>query len=72
MDGHIARVSVLNKFLTIQILIQKRTHIIIFDNGTKVCYDRIISNPLGEWKYDHHQIMEWYLDAQSNALYHHI
>jgi hypothetical protein len=33
----------LNKLLTIQILIQKRTNIIIFDNDAKGCYDRIIS-----------------------------
>jgi hypothetical protein len=31
-----------------------------------------IGDPLGEWKSDHHQIMEWYLDASSSALYHHI
>jgi hypothetical protein len=34
--------------------------------------DGDIGDPLGEWKSDHHKIMEWYLDAQSNALYHHI
>jgi hypothetical protein len=34
--------------------------------------DGNIGDPLGEWKSDHHQIMEWYLDAQSNTLYHHI
>jgi hypothetical protein len=34
--------------------------------------DGDIGDPMGEWKSDHHQIMEWYLDAQSNALYHHI
>jgi hypothetical protein len=34
--------------------------------------DGDIGDPLGQWKYDHHQIMEWYLYAQSNALYHHI
>jgi hypothetical protein len=28
-------------------------------------------DPLVEWKFDHHQIMEWYLDAQSSSLYHH-
>jgi hypothetical protein len=33
--------------------------------------DGDIGDPLGEWKYDHHQIMEWYLDTQSSALYHH-
>jgi hypothetical protein len=26
-----------------------------------------IGDLLGEWKSDHHQIMEWYLDAQSSA-----
>jgi hypothetical protein len=31
-----------------------------------------IGDPLGEWKSEHHQIMEWYLDAHSNVLYHHI
>jgi hypothetical protein len=31
-----------------------------------------ISDPLGEWKADHHHIMEWYLDAPSSALYHHV
>jgi hypothetical protein len=34
--------------------------------------DGDIGDPLGEWKADHHHIMEWYLDSQSNALYHHI
>jgi hypothetical protein len=33
----------LNKLLTIQILIQKRTNGIIFDKDAKGCYDRIIS-----------------------------
>jgi hypothetical protein len=31
------------ELLTIQILIQKRTHGIIFDNDVNGCYDRIIS-----------------------------
>jgi hypothetical protein len=35
--------SILNKLLTIQILIKKWTNEIIFDNGTKGWYDRIIS-----------------------------
>jgi hypothetical protein len=34
---------VLNKRLTVQLLIQKRTEGIIFDNDAKGCYDRIIS-----------------------------
>jgi hypothetical protein len=34
---------ILNKLLTIQILIQKRTNGIVFDNDVKGCYDRIIS-----------------------------
>jgi hypothetical protein len=34
--------------------------------------DGDIGDPLGEWKSDHHQIMECYLDAQSSALYHHV
>jgi hypothetical protein len=34
--------------------------------------DGDIDDPFGEWKSDHHQIMEWYLDAQSILLYHHI
>jgi hypothetical protein len=34
---------ILNKLLTIQILIQKRTNGTGFDNGAKGCYDRIIS-----------------------------
>jgi hypothetical protein len=33
----------LNKFLTVQLLIQKWTEGIVFDNDAKVCYDRIIS-----------------------------
>jgi hypothetical protein len=33
----------LNKLMTVQILIQKRTEGIVFDNDDKVCYDRIIS-----------------------------
>jgi hypothetical protein len=34
---------VLNKLLTVKLLIQKRTEGIIFDNDAKFCYDRIIS-----------------------------
>jgi hypothetical protein len=34
---------ILNKLLTIKILIQKRTNRIIFDNDAKGCYDKIIS-----------------------------
>jgi hypothetical protein len=34
---------VLNKLLTVQLLIQKQTEEIIFDNDAKECYDRIIS-----------------------------
>jgi hypothetical protein len=34
---------ILNKLLIIQILIQKRTNGIVFDNDAKGCYDRIIS-----------------------------
>jgi hypothetical protein len=34
--------------------------------------DGDIGDPLGEWKPDHHQIMEWYFYAQSSALYHNI
>jgi hypothetical protein len=34
---------ILKKLLTIQILIQKRTNGIVFDNDAKGCYDRIIS-----------------------------
>jgi hypothetical protein len=34
---------VLNKLFTIQLLIQKRTEGIIFDNDAKGCYGRIIS-----------------------------
>jgi hypothetical protein len=34
---------VLNKLLTVQLLIQKRTEGIVFDNDAKGCYDRIIS-----------------------------
>jgi hypothetical protein len=34
---------VLNKFLTIQILIQKKVEGIVFDNDAKGCYDRIVS-----------------------------
>jgi hypothetical protein len=34
---------ILNKLLTIQILVQKRTYGIVFDNDAKGCYDRIIS-----------------------------
>jgi hypothetical protein len=36
-------IPILNKLLTIQILIQKRMNGIIFDNEAKGCYDRIIS-----------------------------
>jgi hypothetical protein len=35
--------SVLNKLLIVQLLIQKRTEGIIFDNDAKGCHDRIIS-----------------------------
>jgi hypothetical protein len=42
--SHRACISpILNKLLTIQILIQKQTNGIVFDNDAKVCYDRIIS-----------------------------
>jgi hypothetical protein len=34
---------VLNKLLTVQLLIQKRTEGIVFDNDAKGCYDRIIN-----------------------------
>jgi hypothetical protein len=34
---------ILNKLLTIQILIQKKTNGIVFDNDAKGCYDRITS-----------------------------
>jgi hypothetical protein len=33
---------VLNKLLTIQLLIQNKTNVIIFDNDAKGCYDRIV------------------------------
>jgi hypothetical protein len=38
----ICMTPVLNKLLTVQLLIQKRTEDIIFDNDVKGCYDRII------------------------------
>jgi hypothetical protein len=34
--------------------------------------DGDIGDPLGEWKSDHHQIMEWFLEAPSSTLYHHV
>jgi hypothetical protein len=34
---------VLNKLLTVQVLIQKKTNRIVFDNDAKGCYDRIVS-----------------------------
>jgi hypothetical protein len=34
---------VLNKLMTVQLLIQKKVSGIVFDNDAKVCYDRIIS-----------------------------
>jgi hypothetical protein len=34
---------VLNKLLTVQLLIQKKTNGILFDNDAKGCYDRIVS-----------------------------
>jgi hypothetical protein len=34
---------ILNKLLTIQLLIQKKVNRIVFDNDAKGCYDRIIS-----------------------------
>jgi hypothetical protein len=34
---------VLNKLLTVQLLIQKKTNKIVFDNDAKGCYDHIIS-----------------------------
>jgi hypothetical protein len=36
-------IPVLNKLLTVQLIIQKRTEGIVFDNDAKGCYDRIIS-----------------------------
>jgi hypothetical protein len=38
---------VLNKLLTVQLLIQKRTEGIVFDNDAKGCYDIIISGVYG-------------------------
>jgi hypothetical protein len=35
--------QILNKLITIQILIKKQTHGIVFDNDAKGCYERIIS-----------------------------
>jgi hypothetical protein len=37
---------VLNKLLTIQLLIQKKTNRIVSDNDAKGCYDRIVSGIL--------------------------
>jgi hypothetical protein len=37
---------VLNKLITIQLLIQKKTHGIVFDNDAKGCYNRIVSGIL--------------------------
>jgi hypothetical protein len=34
---------VLNKLLTVQLLIQKKTNMILFDNDAKGCYNRIVS-----------------------------
>jgi hypothetical protein len=34
--------------------------------------DGHIGNTLGDWHSQHHQIMEWYLDAHACTLYHHI
>jgi hypothetical protein len=34
---------VLNKLLTVQILIQKKTNGVVFDNDAKGCYNRIVS-----------------------------
>jgi hypothetical protein len=31
-----------------------------------------IRNALGDWRSQHHPIMEWYLDALTCTLYHHI
>jgi hypothetical protein len=42
-DNNTCLTPVLNKLLTVQILIQKRTEGIVFENDTKGCYDRIIS-----------------------------
>jgi hypothetical protein len=39
--------SILNKLLTIQILIQKWRYGIVFDNDAKGCYDRLISDFFG-------------------------
>jgi hypothetical protein len=42
-----------NKLLTIQILVQKRTNDIVFDNDVKGCYDKTSSGllfyPLDVW-----------------------
>jgi hypothetical protein len=34
--------------------------------------DRLIENTMGDWRSQHHHIMEWYLDAHACALYHHM
>jgi hypothetical protein len=42
--SHMTCISpVLNKLITIQLLIEKKTNGIVFDNNTKGCYDRIVS-----------------------------
>jgi hypothetical protein len=41
--GRACMAPVINKLLTIQIIIQKKVEGIVFDNDAKGCYDRIIS-----------------------------
>jgi hypothetical protein len=48
---------VLNKLFTVQILIQKRTEGIIFDNDSKGCYERIISGVARHWLHSVHWVI---------------
>jgi hypothetical protein len=34
--------------------------------------DRHIGEALGDWRSHHHHIVEWYLDAHTCTLYHHV
>jgi hypothetical protein len=43
MEGLTKLTPVLNKLLTIQLIIQKKVEGIVFDNDAKRCYDRIIN-----------------------------
>jgi hypothetical protein len=65
---------ILNKLLTMQIIIQKRTNRIIFDNDAKVCNDRVISgiSLVSIRRLGYSKNLVWMLGKLWEQLEHHI